>query len=53
MRVKTALYGIRYFMEEWFFTTAILTVMSMTVGLSLIQIVAILLAKRFYTNSWL
>ena len=46
VRVNTALFGIRYFMSEWFFTCALLCISAMTFGMSFFLILVIILAKK-------
>lgn len=53
VRVKTVLYGVRWFMDEWFLTCAFLTICSMTFTMSLLILVTILVLKRIYLRNWL
>ena len=53
IHVKTALYGVRWFMAEWFFTCALACVCGMTFAMSLLIVITILVLKRIYLNNWL
>ena len=53
LRVKTALYGVRWFMEEWFFTCALACICGMTFAMSVLIVITILILKRIYLKNWL
>lgn len=53
LRVKTVLYGVRWLMEDWFFSFALMCILTLTFWLSVTIIVAILILKRLYLLKWL
>jgi hypothetical protein len=48
LKVKTSLFGIRYFMREWFFSVAIVIISAITTILFLGAMVFFMLAREYF-----
>ena len=53
LRVKSSLYGVRWLMQEWFFTFATIIIMTGTISVSVALFAVILLLKHLKLLPWL
>ena len=53
LRVKSSLFGIRWLMEEWFFTFALIWILAGTCWGSLVMFAIVIAFKQFVQIEWL